>query len=272
MALPIFSALVLIVFLSFGSQAPFVTNAFGAQADLAWNASTGSTVTGYKVYYGTQSGQYTTSVDAGNVTNYTVTNLQTGPTYYFAVTAYNSAGLQSPYSNEVSYSGCTYSISPTSQTFGSTGGTGAVSVTTQSGCGWSAPSGASWMTITSGSSGTGNGTVNYSVAANTGSSSRTAASTIAGQSFTVSEAAPAQTTKYVISATAGTGGSISPSGSVSVNAGANQSFTIAASTGYRISNVAVDGASKGAVSSYTFNNVSANHTIAASFYRHRTWW
>ena len=70
---------------------------------------------------------------------------------------------------------------------------------------------------------------------------------------------------YTITATAGTGGSISPSGTVSVNYGANQAFTITANTGYGITSVLVDGASVGAVATYTFSNVTANHTISASF-------
>jgi hypothetical protein len=64
---------------------------------------------------------------------------------------------------------CNYEISPTSRTFASGGGSGPVSVTAGAGCGWTAASDASWLTITSGSSGSGNGTVNYSVAANSGS-------------------------------------------------------------------------------------------------------
>src|SRR5581483_3523511 len=72
-------------------------------------------------------------------------------------------------------------------------------------------------------------------------------------------------TTYTISASAGTGGSISPTGNVLVAQGANQSFTIAASSGYTISGVTVDGASVGAVTSYTFGNVQANHTISAAF-------
>ena len=70
---------------------------------------------------------------------------------------------------------------------------------------------------------------------------------------------------YTIGASAGSGGSINPSGSISVNHGANQTFTITPNTGYGVSNVLVDGASVGAVSSYTFSNVTANHTISASF-------
>jgi hypothetical protein len=92
------------------------------------------------------------------------------------------------YINKVrTYGGCTYSISPLSQSFSSSGGTGSVSVTTQSGCSWNATSNASWITIISGNSGSGNGTVLYSAAANTGSSSRTGTMTIAGQTFTVTQ-------------------------------------------------------------------------------------
>lgn len=84
---------------------------------------------------------------------------------------------------------CTYSISPTSQPFSYGGGTGNVRVTTASGCSWMATSSA-WITITSGGSGTGPGTVNYSVAANVPSDhGRGGALTIAGQIVTVNQGA-----------------------------------------------------------------------------------
>jgi hypothetical protein len=70
---------------------------------------------------------------------------------------------------------------------------------------------------------------------------------------------------YVINASATTGGTISPSGSVSIGYGGSQSFTITANSGYHISDVTVDGSSVGAVSSYPFTGIVANHTIAASF-------
>ena len=70
---------------------------------------------------------------------------------------------------------------------------------------------------------------------------------------------------YTITATAGANGSISPSGIVSVDHGADQTFTITPYTGHHIAYVKVDGASVGAVSSYTFTNVTANHTIEARF-------
>ncbi len=68
-----------------------------------------------------------------------------------------------------------------------------------------------------------------------------------------------------ITASAGSGGVISPSGTVSVNYGGSQSFTIAANTGYHVVDVVVDSVSQGAISSYTFNNIQGNHTITASF-------
>lgn len=63
---------------------------------------------------------------------------------------------------------CTYSISPTSNSFSSSGGTGSVSVTADAGCDWGAVSSDSWIHITSGSSGSGNGTIEYSVDVNAG--------------------------------------------------------------------------------------------------------
>ena len=84
---------------------------------------------------------------------------------------------------------CTYSISPTSKSFSASPGSGSVNVTSLTGCGWSAVSGASWITVTSGSGGSGNGVVNYSVAANGTVSSRTGTLTIAGSTLTVTQAA-----------------------------------------------------------------------------------
>lgn len=317
-----------------------------ASVSLAWDAASG--VSGYKVHYGTASGNYTASADVGNATSASVPNLSDGTRYYFAVTAYDSSKTESDYSNEVSYGGsssCTYAISPSSATFTSSGGTGSVSVTATSGCSWTASTGVSWATISSGSSGTGSGTVKYSVAANTGSS-RTAAFTIAGKSFSITQASgttsgtnytltvtkagtgsgtvttsPSGTTlasgtavtltatpatgstfagwggdcafagtsttckgtmtrnisvtatfttssatsSYTITSSAGTGGSISPSGSVSVSSGSSKSFTITPKSRYAVRYVLVDGTSVGAVNSYTFSNVKANHTIKAYF-------
>ena len=162
-----------------------------AQASLSWSAPTTytdgkplTTLKGYKVHAGTAAGSYSQSVDVGNTTSYTMAGLDDATTYYFAVTAYDTSGYASGYSNQA--------------------------------------------TLT----------------------------TPAGTS---------STQLYTLAASAGAGGTITPSGSIAISKGLSQSFAIAPSTGYRIADVKVDGASVGALSSYTFSNVAANHTIAASF-------
>lgn len=70
---------------------------------------------------------------------------------------------------------------------------------------------------------------------------------------------------YTIAATAGNGGTITPAGNTTVAYNGNQTYTISANNGYHVSDVFVDGASVGAVTTYTFNGVTANHTIYAAF-------
>ncbi|MEA4846301.1 MAG: immunoglobulin domain-containing protein [Clostridiaceae bacterium] len=77
------------------------------------------------------------------------------------------------------------------------------------------------------------------------------------------EAAPITT--YTVTASAGSGGSISPSGAVSVRSGSSQAFTITPNPGYRINSVTVDGVNQGAVTTYTFTDITADHTINATF-------
>ena len=84
---------------------------------------------------------------------------------------------------------CADSISPTSQSFDSGGGTGRVSVTASGECTWTATTAASWISITSSTSGTaGSGAINYSVAANPGRDSRTGVLIFAGRALTVTQA------------------------------------------------------------------------------------
>ncbi len=71
------------------------------------------------------------------------------------------------------------------------------------------------------------------------------------------------TQTYTITSSAGTGGTISPT--ITVNSGADATFTITPNSGYSVSQVTVDGVNKGAITSYTFTNVTANHTISATF-------
>jgi len=244
--------------------------AFSAQATLTWNAPTtnidGTPLTdiaGYKIYYGTASGNYSQTVDVGNLTNSGVSNLSDGTTYYFAVTAYDTSGNGSGYSNEVS------KTTPAGQQYSvliAKSGTGSGTVTSSAGginCGSSCtatynsgsvvtltatPAGGSTFTGWSGGGCTGTGTCSLSMSGN----------------VTVTATFAVNTT-YSITATAGTGGTISPSGLLAVSGGTGKTFTIAPNTGYTISGVKVDGVSVGAVTTYTFSNVTANHTIAATF-------
>ena len=93
------------------------------------------------------------------------------------------------YGNWQAASSCTYALGASSSSPAAAGGTATVNVTSASGCAWTATSNANWITITAGASGTANGTVTYSVAANTTASTRTGTLTIGGQTFTVTQAA-----------------------------------------------------------------------------------
>ncbi len=73
---------------------------------------------------------------------------------------------------------------------------------------------------------------------------------------------PSLITNYTISASAATGGIISPSGIIGFSQGSNQSFTISANSGYKVSDVLVDSISQGAISTYTFSNIVENHSIS----------
>jgi uncharacterized protein (TIGR03437 family) len=115
---------------------------------------------------------------------------------------------------------CTFSINPSSQTFTSDGGTGAINISaTPNGCqsARNATTAASWITLSSGASGTGAGTLVYTVSANTTSSSRSATITVAGRTFTVNQDAVA------------CGYSITPSQANFPAAGGNDQVTITAS-------------------------------------------
>ncbi|HYN09888.1 MAG TPA: PQQ-dependent sugar dehydrogenase [Vicinamibacterales bacterium] len=82
---------------------------------------------------------------------------------------------------------CSISISPTTRNVVAAGGTGSVAVTVGAGCGWTATSNAAWLRVTSGTSGTGNGSVAYSIDANTSATSRSGTVTIGGRTFTVAQ-------------------------------------------------------------------------------------
>jgi hypothetical protein len=90
-----------------GTRAGSATSAFTvAKVDtlnLAWNPNTETNIAGYKLYMGTTSGVYGAPIDVGPVTTYIVKNLLGGKTYYFAITAYNTSGVESAKSAEITY-------------------------------------------------------------------------------------------------------------------------------------------------------------------------
>ncbi len=79
-----------------------VTPAEAAYLDIAWDSNSEPDLAGYWIYYGTESRNYTNSVDVGNVTTYHLDNLSEGVTYYIAATAYDTSDNESDFSEEVS--------------------------------------------------------------------------------------------------------------------------------------------------------------------------
>ena len=148
----------------------------GAGSGCTWQAATtDSWITITQGQSGTGSGKVSFSVSANTSMNTREGTLTVGGTTY---PIYQEAAAQT----------CTFVIAPTSQSLTASAATGSVTVTAATGCAWTAASNATWIGITSGSSGTGTGTVSYSVSANTATSSRTGTMTIAGQTFTVTQA------------------------------------------------------------------------------------
>jgi len=75
----------------------------GRSVTFVWNPSNWSTIAGYRLYYGAASRAYSHTLDVGNNTTATVPDLAIGPTYFFTVTVYDIIGLESTFSNEISY-------------------------------------------------------------------------------------------------------------------------------------------------------------------------
>lgn len=82
-----------------------------SQVTLTWDPNTEADLAGYKIYYGTSSGNYSANVDAGNQTYHTLSNLVSGQQYYISITAYDTSGNESTNSNEVIYTVPSYSDS-----------------------------------------------------------------------------------------------------------------------------------------------------------------
>jgi len=111
-------------------------------------------------------------------------------THYAWTLAAGNATLSSEWANWAYFyenAPCTYTLTPSSASFTAAAGSGSVNVSGMRGCAWTAQSAVSWITMTSGSSGNGNGAVTYSVAANTTKKARTGSLTIAGKTFYITQ-------------------------------------------------------------------------------------
>jgi hypothetical protein len=105
--------LIILVCSAFELEAAVVT--------LAWDLSSSPNIAGYRLYSGTTSGVYDQTIEIGNATSTLVSNLVTGKTYFFTVTAYNTMGVESAPSNEVSYLTPSPSATPTPTLSATTG-------------------------------------------------------------------------------------------------------------------------------------------------------
>lgn len=142
----------------------------------------------------------------------------------------------------------TFSISPTNAVFGAAGGSDSVGVTVSSGCDWTAMSNDGFITITSGGSGSGDGTVHYSVAANAGTNALTGTMTIAGQTFTVTQSgAAAGPCTFTLSATNVVAASTARLGQVDVTAADGCAWTAAGNDSFIIIDSGASGSGNGTV-------------------------
>ena len=190
---------------------------------------------------------YTITPSSGySVANVTVDGASAG-----AVSSYTFSNVTANHTISATFTAATYTITATAGSNGSISPSGAATVTSGSG---------KTYTITPSSG--------YSVAnvtvdgASAGAVSSYMFSNVTAN-HTISATFTAAT--YTITATAGSNGSISPSGAATVTSGSSKTYTITPSSGYSVANVTVDGASAGALTSYTFSGVTANHSISATF-------
>ncbi|HVN77534.1 MAG TPA: YCF48-related protein, partial [Terriglobia bacterium] len=151
--------------------------------------------------------------------------------------------------------GCNFSISQTSQVFDSSGGTGSVTVNASVGCSWTASSNVAWVTVSSGTSGNGNGMVYFSVSSNSSTNLRTGILTVAGQTFTITQAGSPAGCSFTIAPTRQ---------SIGTDGGSNAVTVTASSTG--CSWVAISNVPWITVNSGTFGsgNGSVGYTVAAN--------
>ena len=159
----------------------------GASVTLMWNPnSPAENVIGYRLYYGTESRNYAFMIDITDETSKKISHLEKGHNYYFAVTAFNAAGEESDFSEEIVVNTCTYKLFLNRRVFKAIGGVKKIKVRTQSECEWTAQSEESWVRIIEGEDvSTGSGFVTYSVDPNPDPEKRITILSLGGKPFKI---------------------------------------------------------------------------------------
>ncbi len=223
----------------------YAINTFTISASSSANGSISPSGTSTNDYGSNQTYTFTAS------TGYQISNVTVDGTSVGTPTTYTFSSVAANHTISVSYSISSYTITASSGSHGTISPSGTTTRTYGSSQTYtfSAASGyhINSVTVDGTSVGTPSSYTFSSIAAN-----HTIAVTFSINSFT-------------ITASAGSHGTISPSGTVAVSAGASQTFTITPASGYHVNTVTVDGASVGAVTTYTFSSITANHTISATF-------
>lgn len=247
-----------------------------AEVTLAWDANTETDLAGYYLYYRTCASSATcttigdlddlprvqlrlnTEIETPSSPTYTLTDLTDDRKYVFVVTAYNLSGTESGPSNTATYTAPAVTTEETTYTITASAGSG----------GSISPQGS--VVVESGTNRT------FTITPDSGQriidvlvdgSSRGAISTYTFNDVTADHTISASfgSASFTISATAGTHGSISPNGDISVTAGSNRIFNMTPDSGYRIARVQVDGNAQGTLSTYTFHDIANDHTIHVDF-------
>jgi subtilase family serine protease len=187
------------------------------------------------------------SPGSGSSTLALTATAQTTPgTYQVVITATGGGNTQATFLAVNVMARCSYALSSISASVPPAAGAYGVTVTAGSGCAWTALSNASWITVTSGSSGTGSGPVSYAVSANTGAASRTGSITVAGLTFSITQAFVPCT--YTVSAGAISSDASGFSGTVSVTAPPACSWTAVSNAGWITVQSGASGTGNGKVS------------------------
>jgi hypothetical protein len=193
----------------------------------------------------------TSGTGAGQVTFSASANTTTSPRTATLTVAGNAIAVTQ------AAAACTYGLLPATQAVASSGGVGSIAVTSGVGCAWIASSGAPWITVTAGASGSGDGAVSFKAAANTSTTARTGSLTIGGQTFTVTQ--PGTSCTYVVSPLTQSIASSGGTATASVSAATGCTWSVSSNATWLTPAVGSGGTGSGSVAyTATSNTTSAS--------------